>query len=89
MPTVKPLDEEMILSSVKKTGRVITVEEHYVRGGLGTAVSDLLCEKHPAPVMKLGVPHDYATSGPYDEIMRKYGLDAPGIAAAAESFIRG
>lgn len=87
MPTVYPLDEELILSSAASTKRVVTVEEHYVYGGLGTSVCDLLSQTLPTPVKKLGVPHDYATSGPYDEILRKYGLDAQGIAQDVKRFV--
>ena len=87
LPTVYPLDEDFILASAKKTGRIITIEEHYVYGGIGTAVSDLCCANYPVPVKKLGVPHDYATSGPYDEILKKYGLDADGIVRSAEAFL--
>ncbi len=88
LPTVWPLDEDAILASARKTRRVLTVEEHYVYGGIGTMVSDLLSEKLPTPVCKVGVPHDYATSGPYDEILHKYGLDAESIAAAAAAFVK-
>ncbi|MDO4566927.1 MAG: transketolase C-terminal domain-containing protein, partial [Oscillospiraceae bacterium] len=88
LPTVCPLDRELILASVRKTGRVVTIEEHYIYGGLGAGVCELLCEEHPAPVLRLGVPHDYATSGPYDEVLSYYGLDAAGIAASVESFVK-
>ncbi len=88
LPTVCPLDEEMILASVEKTGKIVTVEEHYVYGGIGTMISDLLCREYPRKVLKLGIPHDYATSGPYSEILAKYGLDAAGIAASTEAFIK-
>lgn len=87
LPTVFPLDEEMILSSAAKTGRVITVEEHYVYGGLGTMVSDLLCANHPVQVKKLGIPNDYATSGPYREILTNYGLDSDGIIKSVKDFM--
>lgn len=88
MPTINPLDEDMILKSVAKTGRVVTVEEHYVYGGIGTMISDLLCRELPAKVCKLGVPHDYATNGPYNEILAKYGLDAAGICASVAAFVK-
>ncbi|MDO4567269.1 MAG: transketolase C-terminal domain-containing protein [Oscillospiraceae bacterium] len=88
LPTVCPLDRELILASVRKTGRVVTIEEHYIHGGLGAAVCELLCEEHPVPVLRLGVPHDYATSGPYDEVLSYYGLDAAGIAASVEGFVK-
>lgn len=88
LPTICPLDEELILASVEKTGKIVTVEEHYVYGGIGTMISDLLCREYPRKVLKLGVPHDYATNGPYNEILAKYGLDAAGIAASVTGFIK-
>lgn len=77
--TIKPLDEEMILNSVKKTGKVVTAEEHSVIGGLGSAVCDCLSEKMPAPVCKIGVNDVYGESGPAVKLLEKYGLDAQGI----------
>lgn len=88
LPTVCPLDKEMILKSVKKTGRVVTVEEHYEYGGLGTMVADYLSSEYPAPVCKIAIPHEYATSGPYDEILHKYGLDAEGICNRVKEFCK-
>ena len=87
LPTVYPLDREMILESVEKTGRVVTVEEHYVTGGLGASVAELLCEECPAILKKIGVPHWYATSGPYNEILHQYGLDGEGIAKTVAEFV--
>ena len=87
LPTVKPLDREMLLSSVRKTGRLVTVEEHYVYGGLGTAAADLLAQEYPVRIKKIGIPHDYATSGPYRELLAKYGLNAEGIADSIQSFL--
>ena len=86
--TVYPLDEEKILASAKKTGKVVTVEEHYVYGGMGTMVSDLLAEKYPCSVKKLGIPNSYAISGPYDEILSYYGLDCKGIVESVKEFIK-
>lgn len=77
--TIKPLDEELILASAKKTGRVVTVEEHSVIGGLGSAVCDALCEKLPTPVMKIGVMDTFGESGPAVELIKKYGLDSESI----------
>ncbi len=62
--TIKPLDEELIIASAKKTGKVITVEEHSVIGGLGSAVCDALCAEHPVPVLKIGVNDTFGESGP-------------------------
>ena len=89
LPTLWPLDEELILRSAQKTRRIVTVEEHYLYGGLGTMVSDLLSEKLPTPVKKIGIPNCYATSGPYEEVLKKYGLDCCSIAASIEAFLQG
>ncbi|MCI9127746.1 MAG: transketolase family protein [Eubacterium sp.] len=77
--TIKPLDEDMIIESAKKTGKVITVEEHSVIGGLGSAVCDALCEKCPTPVTKLGVNDMFGHSGPALELLKEFKLDADGI----------
>ena len=77
--TIKPLDEELIVSAAKETGRVITVEEHSVIGGLGSAVCDVLSEKAPVRVSKIGINDTYGESGPATELIVKYGLDAQGI----------
>ncbi|MCI8956931.1 MAG: transketolase family protein [Eubacterium sp.] len=77
--TIKPLDEDIIIESAKKTGRVITVEEHSVIGGLGSAVCDVLCEKCPTPVTKLGVNDMFGHSGPALELLKEFKLDGDGI----------
>ncbi len=77
--SVKPLDEETILASAAKTGRVVTVEEHSVYGGMGSAVAELLGEKHPVPVTRIGMT-TFGTSGEPDELLAHFGLDASGIA---------
>lgn len=77
--TIKPLDEELILASAKKTGKVVTVEEHSVIGGLGSAVCDVLSEKMPTPVKKIGVYDEFGESGPAVELLAKYKLDGSGI----------
>lgn len=77
--TIKPLDEELILASAKKTGKVVTVEEHSVIGGLGSAVCDVLSEKQPTPVKKLGVNDTYCESGPAAKLIEKYRLDGTGV----------
>lgn len=74
--TIKPLDEELVLKSAQKTGKVITIEEHSVIGGLGSAVCDLLSEKAPTKVMKIGINDVFGESGPALELIKKYGLDA-------------
>ena len=77
--TIKPLDEEIILNSAKKTGKVVTAEEHSVIGGLGSAVCDLLSEKLPSPVKKIGVYDTYCESGPAVKLLEKYKLDGNGV----------
>lgn len=85
--TIKPLDEDMIIESAKKTGRVITVEEHSVIGGLGSAVCDALCEKCPTPVTKLGVNDMFGHSGPALELLKEFKLDADGIYSQVKNII--
>ncbi len=78
--SVKPLDEETIIASAAKTRRVLTVEEHSIYGGMGSAVAELLGEKHPVPVTRLGLT-TFGQSGDAAELLAYYGLDAAGIAA--------
>ena len=77
--TIKPLDEELILASAKKTGRVVTVEEHSVIGGLGGAVCEALSAKAPVPVLRIGVNDVFGESGPAVELLHKYRLDGEGV----------
>ncbi|MCD8046233.1 MAG: transketolase family protein [Clostridiales bacterium] len=84
--TIKPLDEELVLASAAKTGKVVTVEEHSVIGGLGSAVCDLLSEKAPTRVMKIGINDQFGESGPAAALIRKYGLDAESIYKKVRAF---
>lgn len=88
MATIKPLDEECLLASAKKTGKVITVEEHSIIGGLGEAVCALLSEKCPTPVKRIGVNDEFGHSGPGAELLKQFGLSAEHIAEVAEDFIK-
>lgn len=85
--TIKPLDEELVLASAKKTGKVVTVEEHSVIGGLGSAVCDLLSEKAPTRVLKLGINDTFGESGPAKELIARYGLDAEGIYQKVKAYV--
>ena len=76
--TIKPLDEDLVVASAKKTGKVVTVEEHSVIGGLGGAVCEVLSEKYPVPVKRIGVNDVYGESGPAVKLIEKYGLDGKG-----------
>lgn len=82
--SVKPLDEETILASVAKTGRVVVAEEHSVIGGLGSAVAELLAEKHPAPCAFVGMRDRFGTSGEFEELMSYFGLDSAAVVEAVE-----
>lgn len=86
--TIKPLDEELVLSSAKKTGKVVTVEEHSVIGGLGSAVADVLSEKEPTRMMKIGINDVFGESGPAVELIKKYGLDAESIYKKVKAFTK-
>ena len=77
--TIKPLDEELVIAAAKKTGRIFTVEEHSVIGGLGAAVCECLSEHYPAKVTRIGVKDVFGESGPAKELLHKYELDAEGI----------
>lgn len=85
--TIKPLDEELIVASAKKTGKVVTVEEHTVIGGLGSAVCDCLCANYPVPVKKLGMQDVFGESGSASALVQKYGLDAEGVYRSVKEFM--
>ena len=87
MHTVKPIDADLIVKSASKTGRVVTAEEHSVIGGLGSAVCDVLAERCPVPVRKVGVNDVFGVSGPANELLHLYGLDAEGIVAAVDGLL--
>lgn len=85
--TIKPLDEEIVINSARKTGKVVTVEEHSVIGGLGSAVCDCLCAKLPTPVKKLGMQDVFGESGSAAALVAKYGLDAEGVYKSVKEFL--
>lgn len=85
MHTIKPLDEDTLVTSASKTGRVVTVEEHSVIGGLGEAVCGALAEKCPVPVKKVGMYDVFGESGPAVDLLNKYGLNAEGVASAVRA----
>ena len=86
--TIKPLDEDIIVKSAKKTGKVVTVEEHSVIGGLGSAVCDALCAKYPVPVKKLGMQDIFGESGSASALVEKYHLDGKGVYADIKDFLK-
>ena len=85
--TIKPLDKELLLKSVGKTRKIVTVEEHFVTGGLGSAVAECLAENDPVKMLRIGVKDTFGQSGTADELMKFYGLDADGVAASVKAYL--
>jgi transketolase len=82
-PTLKPLDEAVLLKAARETGAIVTAENNVTFGGLGSAVAELLVENHPIPMQRIGVRDTFAESGPYLDLLEKYGLSYGHIAKAA------
>jgi len=87
VPTIKPLDAETILKSVRKTGCVVTAEEAQIIGGLGGAIAELLAEEHPAPMRRIGMRDRFGESGSPSELLTYFGLDAKHIRLAAHHIV--
>ena len=88
MPTVKPLDEELVIAAAKKCGKVITCEEHSVIGGLGEAVAACLAEKCPTAMRRIGVNDQFGHSGPAVDLLKQFGLSSENIVAVAKDFCK-
>ena len=86
--TIKPLDTELIVNSAKKTGKVVTAEEHTIIGGLGGAVCEALSEKAPTPILRIGINDVFGESGTAAELVAKYGLDGEGIYTKVKEFVK-
>lgn len=87
MHTIKPIDEDAVIAAAKQTGKVVTVEEHSVIGGLGSAVCDVLSEHYPVKVKKIGINDKFGESGPAAELVKKYGLDGESIYKTVKEFV--
>ena len=87
MATIKPLDEELVLQAAKDCGRIVTVEEHTIFGGLGEAVCGVLSEKYPVPVKRIGVQDEFGHSGPADALLKQFGLCADNITAQVKALL--
>ena len=85
--TIKPIDEELLVKAAKETGRVVTVEEHSIIGGLGGAVCEVLAEQAPVPVKRLGIRDEFGESGVAEELLKKHGLDGEGIYQTVKSWM--
>lgn len=86
--TIKPIDEDLLVASAAKTGKVVTCEEHWITGGLGSAVAEVLSEKCPTRMRRIGMKDRFGESGTAAELVAKYGLDGAGIAAVTREFVR-
>ena len=87
MHTIKPLDADLVVQSAAKTGKVVTVEEHSIIGGLGSAVAEVIAEKQPAKLLRIGVEDRFGESGPAVKLLEKYELDAAGIYKKIKAFL--
>src|SRR3989338_3874876 len=87
VPTVKPLDEEAVIAAAKRTGNVVTIEEHQAAGGFGSAVAELLSEKYPVRIKRMGIQDEFGQSGEPDELLTHYQLDAPSIAEEVRALL--
>jgi transketolase len=87
VPTLKPLDEEAIVAAAEKTGRIVTAEDHTIMGGLGGAVAEVLGEKRPTPMKRIGIRDTFGESAPNEDLLAKYGLTPGHVADAARSLL--
>lgn len=87
MHTIKPLDEEAIIKAAKETGYIITIEEHSIYGGLGSAVSEVTSNKCPVPVKIIGIPDEPAVAGTTKEVFQHYGISPENISSIARKLL--
>lgn len=88
VPTIKPLDKEAVLDAAKRTGCVVTIEEHQIMGGFGSAIAEFLSHTHPVPIKRLGLDDQFGQSGTPEELLSYYGLDALHMQEAVHAFVR-
>jgi transketolase len=88
VPTLKPLDEQAVVEAAARTGAVVTAEDHTIIGGLGGAVAEILGERHPTPMRRVGLRDTFGESGPNEALLEKYGLTAGHVAAAAHELLK-
>jgi transketolase len=88
LPTLKPLDRDLLCRAARETGKIVTVEEHYLAGGLGSAVAELLVRECPVPMRMVGINDRFPPSGPYEDVLRDNGLQPDQIAAVVREFLR-
>ena len=88
MHTIKPLDDKAVEQAARECGVIVTVEEHTIIGGLGSAVAETVCERYPVPVLRCGIPDQFGESGAYDEILQRAGLDVGSIIHTAKRALK-
>ncbi len=88
MHTVKPIDEATIIKYAKKCGALVSAEDHQIDGGLGSAIAEVLCSHHPAPLVRVGMKDSFGETGSAAELYKKFGMDAAGITLAAEESVK-
>lgn len=86
--TIKPLDRDLILSAAREIGKIVTVEEHFIAGGLGSTIAELCSQEHPVKMKMIGIGDFYASNGPYEELLGKYGLQASQIKETVLKFLK-
>ena len=86
--TIKPIDDKKIVEVAKRAGRVVTVEEHQIMGGVGSAIAEVLAREYPVPIEFVGVNDQFGRSGPPDELIRRYNLDEHAILSAAHRLLK-
>ncbi|MCX6259244.1 MAG: transketolase [Bacteroidia bacterium] len=85
--TIKPLDRELILSAARETGKIVTIEEHFIAGGLGSAIAEICIQEYPVKMKMIGIGDHYASNGPYEELLGKYGLQPDQIKETVIKFL--
>jgi transketolase len=85
--TIKPLDVERVVQAAQETGALVTVEEHSIVGGLGAAVAEAVTDHYPVPVKRVGIPDKFAETGPYFELLDRYGMSVADIVSAARQAV--
>ena len=88
MHTLKPIDRKIILQAAKETGKILTLEENYLRGGLGSLVCSVVSSEYPVPVRMIGIDDTFVGTGPYEDLLAKFGLQAEQIVETAMAFLR-
>jgi transketolase len=87
MHTLKPLDRDLILAAAKEIGRIVTIEEHFIAGGMGSAISEICSQEHPAKIRMIGIGDNFASNGPYEELLRQHGLQPDQIYETTMKFL--